>query len=94
MRKANKQEMELRAGFDAALLAQGHICAVVTIRVTEEQKKSSKTTAKAVELIFKDFEEINIEPPHMVSKLLITLEEGMQKELINKQSSGVGACAR
>ena len=34
--KANKQEMELRAGFAADLLAQGHSCTVLTTRVTEE----------------------------------------------------------
>tara|TARA_B100000214_G_C23435985_1_gene386992 strand:- start:49 stop:171 length:123 start_codon:yes stop_codon:yes gene_type:complete len=33
--KANKQEMELRAGLAADLLAQGHSCTVVTTRVTE-----------------------------------------------------------
>ena len=36
IKKANKQEMELRAGFAADLLAQGHSCTVVTTRVTEE----------------------------------------------------------
>ena len=34
--KANKQEMELRAGFAADLLTQGHSCTVVTTRVTEK----------------------------------------------------------
>ena len=36
MRKANKQEMVLSAGFAADLLAQGHSCTEVTTRVTEE----------------------------------------------------------
>ena len=36
MKKANKQEMELRAGFAADLLAQGNNCTVVTILVNEE----------------------------------------------------------
>ena len=30
----------------------------------------------------------------MVAKLLLNLEEGMQKGLINKQSTGVTACAK
>jgi len=30
----------------------------------------------------------------MVAKLLVNLEQGMQKGLINNQSSGVAACAR
>jgi len=34
MKKVNKQEMELRAGFAANLLAHGHNCTVVTTRVT------------------------------------------------------------
>ena len=42
MKKANKQMMELRAGFDADLLAQGHSCIVVTTPVTEEYKLSRR----------------------------------------------------
>ena len=42
MKKANKQEMELRAGFAADLLAQGHSCTVVKTRVTEEYKFSRR----------------------------------------------------
>ena len=98
MKKANKQEMELRAGFAADLLAQGHSCTVVTTRVTEEyelsRRQARRITAKAMDLIVQDFEEINIERPQMVAKLLVNLEQGMQKGLINNQSSGVAACAR
>ena len=47
-----------------------------------------------MDLIVQDFEEINIERPQMVAKLLVNLEQGMQKELINNQSSAVAACAR
>ena len=47
-----------------------------------------------MDLIVQDFEEINIERPQMVAKLLVNLEQGMQKGLINNQSSGVAACAR
>tara|TARA_E500000331_G_C16962949_1_gene585793 strand:- start:456 stop:662 length:207 start_codon:yes stop_codon:yes gene_type:complete len=45
-------------------------------------------------LIVKDFDEINVERPQMVAKLLVNLEQGMQKGLINNQSRGVAACAR
>ena len=87
MKKANKQEMELRAGFAADLLAQGHSCTVVTTRVTEEyelsRRQARRITAKAMDLIVQDFEEINIERPQMVAKLLVNLEQGMQKGLIN-----------
>ena len=47
-----------------------------------------------MDLIVQDFEEINIERPQMVAKLFVNLEQGMQKGLINNQSSGVAACAR
>ena len=61
MKKANKQEMELRAGFAADLLAQGHSCTVVTTRVTEEyelsRRQARRITAKAMDLIVQDFEE-------------------------------------
>ena len=32
--------------------------------------------------------------PQIVAKLLVNLEQGMQKGLLNNQSSGVAACAR
>jgi len=98
MKKANKQEMELRLGFAADLLAQGHNCTVVTTLVTEEyalrRSQARRITSKAMDLIVQDFEEINIERPQMVAKLLVNLEQGVQKGLINNQSSGVAACAR
>ena len=98
MKKANKQEMELRAGFAADLLAQGHSCTVVTTRVTEQyelsRRQALRITAKAMDLIVQDFEEINLERTQMVAKLLVNLEQGMQKGLINNQSSGFAACAR
>ena len=98
MKKANKKEMELRTGFAADLLAQGHSCTVVTTRVTEEyalsRRQARRITAKAMDLIVQDFEEINIERPQMFAKLFVYFEQGMQKGLINNQSSGVPACAR
>jgi hypothetical protein len=45
-------------------------------------------------LIVQHFEEINLERPQMVAKLLVNLEQGMQKGLMNNQSSGVAACVR
>mgnify|MGYP003324856881 CR=1 FL=1 len=61
MKKANKQEMELRADFAADLPAQGHSCTVVTTRVTEEyelcRRQARRITAKAMDLIVQDFEE-------------------------------------
>ena len=47
-----------------------------------------------MDLVVQDFEEINIEWPQMVAKLIVNLEQGMQKGLINNKSSGVAACAR
>ena len=98
MKKANEQEMESRAGFAADLLAEGHSCTVVTTRVTDKyqlsRRQARRITAKAMDLIVQDFEEINLERPQMVAKLLANLEQGMQKGLINNQSSGVAACAK
>ena len=80
------------------MLAQEHSCTVVTSRPTEESelriRQARRITAKAMDLIVQDFEEINIERPQMVAKLLVNLEQGMQKGLIHNQSSGVAACAR
>ncbi len=98
MKKANKQEMELRAGFAADLFAQGHSYTVVTTRVNEDYelswRQAQRITAKAMDLIVQDFEEINIERSQMVAKLIVTLEQGMQKALVHNQSSGVAACAK
>ena len=98
MKKANKQMMELRAGEAASMLAQGHSCTVTTTEMSEKyglsRRQARRITAKAMDLIVQDFEEINIERPQMVAKLLVNLEQGMQKGLIHNQSSGVAACAR
>ena len=55
MKKANKQEMEFRAGFADDLLDRGHSCTVVKTRVTEEyvlsRRQASRITANAMDLI-------------------------------------------
>ena len=98
MKKATKQEMEFRAGFSADLLSQGYSFTLVTTRVSEEYELSTRqarsVTAKAMDLIVQDFEEINIERPQMVAKLIVSLEQGMQKGLIKNQSSSDAAFAR
>ena len=90
--------MELRAGFAADLLAQGHSCTVVTTRLTDEyelsRSQARRITAKAMDLIVQDFNDINIERPQMVTKLIVALEQGMQKGILHNQSSGVAACAK
>ena len=81
--------MELRTGFAADLLSQGHSCTVVTTRVTQEhelsRRQARRITAKAMDLIVQDLKEINLERPQIVAKLLVNLEQGMQKGLINNQ---------
>ena len=66
--------------------------------MTEEyglsRRQARRIIAKTIDLIFQNFEEINVERPQMVAKLLVNLEQSMQKGLINNQSSGVAACAR
>ena len=47
-----------------------------------------------MKLIVQDFEEISIERPQMMAKLLVNLEQGKKKGLINNESSGAAACAR
>ena len=85
MKKANKQEMELRAGFAADLLAQGHSYTLVTIGVTEEyelsRRQARRITSKAMDFIVQDFEEINIERTQMVAKLIVNVKQGMQKAM-------------
>ena len=66
--------------------------------MTEEyelsRRQARRNTSKAMNLIVQDFEENNIDLPQMVAKLILNLEQGIQKGLINKQLSGVAACAR
>ncbi len=96
--KANKKEVELRADFAADLLAQGHSCTVTKTELSKKyglsRRQARRIKANAMGLIVQDFEEINIERPQMVANLLVTLEQGMQKGLIDNQSSGVASCAR
>ena len=90
--------MELCTGEAASMLAQGHSCTVTTTEMSEKyglsRRQARRITAKAMDLIVQDFEEINIERPQMVAKQLVNLEQGMQKGLINNQSSGVAACTK
>ena len=58
------------------------------------RRQARRVTSAGIDLIVQDFEEINLERPQMVAKLIVTLEESMQKGLINNQSSGVTACAK
>ena len=44
------------------------------------RRQARRITAKAMDLIVQDFEEINLERPQMVAKLLVNLEQGMQKD--------------
>ena len=98
MGRSTKKEAELRAGHAAELLAKGHSATTVTSEVAEiygiSRRQARRVTAAGMDLIVKDFDEINIERPQMVAKLLVNLEKGMQKGLINNQSSGVAAFAR
>ena len=77
VKKATKKDMEAMTSKAADLLAQGHSCTVVTTRVTEEyelsRRQARRITSKAMELIVQDFEEINIERPQIVAKLLVNL---------------------
>ena len=90
--------MELRAGFAADMLAQDNSFTVAKTRVIDEHEinrgQARRITAKAMDLIVQDFEEINIERLQIVAKLLENQEQGMQKGLINNQSNGVAACAQ
>ena len=94
MKKATKQEMEVRTSKAAELLAIGHSATVVTTQVAEiyglSRRQARRICAAGMSLIVKDFDEINIERPQMVAKLIVTLEQGMQKGLLHNQSSGVG----
>ena len=98
MKKATKQEMEVRTSKAAELLAIGHSATVVTTQVAEiyglSRRQARRICSAGISLIVKDFDEINIERPQMVAKLIVTLEQGMQKGLLHNQSSGVAACAK
>ena len=97
-KKATKKEMDLRSSEAAAMMAKGSSCTVITTHMAEKYKLSRRQarriTARGMDVIVQDFEEINIERPFMVAKLVTNLEEGMQLALNNKQSSAVAACAK
>ena len=90
--------MELRARIAADLLDQGQSCTLLTTKVNDKyelsRREAQRITAKAMDLIVKDFEEINIERPQMGAKLIVTLEQGKPTGLLNNQSEGFAACAK
>tara|TARA_Y100001968_G_scaffold314271_1_gene339435 strand:- start:565 stop:744 length:180 start_codon:yes stop_codon:yes gene_type:complete len=47
-----------------------------------------------MDLIVQDFEEINTKRPQMVVKLLVNLEQALQKGIIYNQLCGIAACER
>ena len=98
MKKATKQDMEVRTSKAAELLTIGHSATVVTTKVAEiygsSRRQARRICSAGMSLIIKDFDEINIERPQMVAKLPVNLEEGMQKALLHNQSSGLAACAK
>ena len=47
-----------------------------------------------MDLIVQDFEQIDVQRPEMVAKLLVNREQGMQKALIHNQSGGLAECAK
>ena len=98
MKKANKQMMKLRTDEAASMLAKSHNCTVTTTEMSKKyglsRRQAMRISSKAMDLIVQDFEEINVKRTQMVAKLLVNLEQGMQKGLINNQSSCVAACAR
>ena len=98
MARATKAELELRVGEAADMLAKGHSCTVVTTQAAEKyglsRRQARRITASAIGLLTEDINEINLERPQMVAKLLVTLEQGMQKALLHNQAAGVAACAK
>ena len=90
--------MELRTGEAASMLAQGHNCTVTTTEMAEKyglsRRQARRITAKAMDLIVQDFEEINIERPQMVEKLVVNLEQGMQKGHSSITNQVVSLCLR
>ena len=47
MKKANKQEMELRKGFAADLHNQGHSCTVLTTKLADKYELSRRQSRKS-----------------------------------------------
>jgi len=98
VKRANKQELDARTSKAAELLAKGHSATTVTSQVAEiygiSRRQARRVASAGMDLIVKDFDEIDIQRPQMVAKLLVNLEEGMQKALLHNQTSGLAACAK
>ena len=90
MTRCPKAEQELRLGAAADMLAKGHSSTVVTTQAAEKYQLSRrqvrKITAAAYELIVQDLEEVDLPRPKMTAKLIVNLEQAMQKALLNNQS--------
>ena len=98
MARATKAELELRVGEAADMLAQGHSSTVVTTHEAEKyqlsRRQARRITAAAYELIVQDLEGVDLSRPQMTAKLIVNLEQAMQKALLHNQSAGLAACAK
>ena len=78
MKKATKQEMEVRTSKAAELLAIGHSATVVTTQVAEiyglSRRQARRICSAGIDLIVQDFEEINLERPQMMATLVVNLQ--------------------
>ena len=78
MKKATKEEIEIRTPKDAELLAIGHRATVVKTQVAKiyglSRRHARQINSAGIALLVKDFDEINIERQQIVVKLIETLE--------------------
>ncbi len=98
MARATKAELELRVGEAAEMLAHGHSATVATTHAAEKyqlsRRQARRITAAAYELLVQDLEEVDLSRPQMTAKLIVNLEQAMQKALLHNQSAAVASCAK
>ena len=88
MARATRAELELRVGEATDMLANGHSSTVVTTHAAEKYQffrcQARRITAAAYELIVQDLEEVDLSRPQMTAKLIVNLEQAMQKALLHR----------
>ncbi len=98
MTRCTIAEQELRVGEAADMFAKGHSSTVVTTQSAEKyqlsRRQARRITAAAYELIVQDLEEVDLSRPQMTAKLIVNLEQAMQKALLHNQSAAVASCAK
>ena len=98
LKRATKQETELRVAHAAELVAEGQAYSSITTHIAAKynisRRRAREITSNAYLLLKDDLEEGDLNRPEMTAKIMCVLENAMFKAMQQKQYSAVAANAK